>query len=52
MKNSFNRGDRAVFIPDGAECTVLYQYKKRNVCVVRFCDNEEDVVNIHDLKRL
>lgn len=53
MQNSmkmFRKGDRAIYLRELEECTVLCQYRKRNVCVVRFDDGTEDVVNTDDLE--
>lgn len=46
----FSKGDRAIYLRELEECTVLCQYERRNVCVVRFDDGTEDVVNTQDLE--
>lgn len=46
----FCKGDRAIYLRELKECTVLCQYDRRNVCVVRFDDGTEGVVNAQDLE--
>lgn len=46
------RGGRAVYLKDGSRCEVLYEYVRRAVCLVRFDDGVENVVNASDLEML
>lgn len=46
------RRGRAVYLKDGSWCEVLYEYGRRAVCLVRFDDGVEDVVNTSDLEMM
>lgn len=46
----FSKGDRAIYLLELEECTVLCQYQKLNICIVRFDDGTEEVVNTDDLE--
>lgn len=48
----YERGERAVYIPEEKECKVLYQYAKRDYCIVRFPDGVEDIISSTLLRKI
>lgn len=47
----YNKGERVIYRPCRERCVVLHHYAKRDICLVRYDDNTEDVVNTADLER-